>query len=150
MFYTLPVNEMMNAVFNAGAGLYFAKYAYKQTSPLIGGGTIDQTASAIDFGLHGGMGFEFNLAPNIAFVLEAHGKYAKIGGFKGKSKHSGSVLPYEEEGNLYYWELISPFGKYPQVFVQENEPSGFGVSNVRKAKVDFSGFNFLAGIKINF
>ena len=151
VFYTLPMNEMMNVVFNAGAGLYLAKYSYNfRPEGAWSGNTINQKASAKGFGFHGGVGLEFNLAPKIAFVLEGQGRYAKIGGFEGTAKYAGSSLPYTEEGALYYWEQMTIFRKYPRVLVQENKPSGPLYSNVRDAKVDFSGFTFLAGIKINF
>jgi len=151
VFYTLPVSEMVNVVFNAGAGMYFANYSYNfRPGPGLSGNSITQTASAKGFGFHGGVGLEFNLAPKIAFVLEGQGRYAKIGGFEGTAKYAGSSLPYTEEGALYYWEQMTIFRKYPRVLVQENKPSGPLYSNVRDAKVDFSGFTFLAGIKINF
>ena len=151
VFYTLPVSEMVNIVFNAGAGMYLSNYSYNfRPGPGWSGNSITQTASAKGFGFHGGVGLEFNLASNIAFVLEGQGRYAKIGGFEGTAKYDGSSLPYTEEGALYYWEQMTIVGKYPRVLVQENKPSGPDVSNVRDAKVDFSGFTFLAGIKINF
>jgi opacity protein-like surface antigen len=151
VFYTLPVSEMVNVVFNAGAGMYLAKYSYNfRPGPGWSGNSITQTTSAKGFGFHGGVGLEFNLAPNIAFVLEGQGRYAKIGGFEGTAKYDGSSLPYTKEGALYYWEQMTIIGKYPRVLVKENKPSGPDVSNVRDAKVDFTGFTFLAGIKINF
>jgi opacity protein-like surface antigen len=150
VFYTLPMNEMINVVFNVGAGLYLAKYSYYFLSEGAWiGNTINQKASAKGFGFHGGIGFEFNLAPNIAFVLEGQGRYAKIGGLEGTAEYAGSSLPYTEKGALYYWEQTSSLGKYPRVLVQENEPSGPLYSNVKGAKVDFSGFAFSVGIKIN-
>lgn len=151
VFYTLPVSEMVNVVFNAGAGMYLSNYSYNfRPGPGWSGNSITQTASAKGLGFHGGVGLEFNLAPNIAFVLEGRGRYAKIGGFEGTAKYDGSSLPYTEEGVLYYWEQMTIIGKYPRVLVRENKPSGPDVSNVRDAKVDFTGFTFLAGIKINF
>jgi hypothetical protein len=36
------------------------------------------------------------------------------------------------------------------IHILEEEPSGDKIRNVREAKVDFSGFTFRAGIKINF
>ena len=151
VFYTLPVSDMVNVVFNAGTGIYLANYSYNfRPGRGWSGNSITQTASAKGFGFHGGAGLEFNLAPNIAFILEGQGRYAKIGGFEGTAKYDGSSLPYTKEGALYYWEQMTIIGKYPRVLVRENKPYGPDVSNAREAKVDFSGFTFLAGIKINF
>lgn len=149
VFYILPMSELTNVVINAGIGFYITKYSYDYL-PGGPGNKIAQTASAKGFGFHGGVGFEFNLSPNIALVLEGQGRYAKIGGFEGTIRYSGSVLPFEEEGSLYYWEQMTILGKYPKVLVREDKPSGPIYTNVRKAKVDFSGFTFYAGIKINF
>ena len=157
-YYTLSMNNKINVFFNTGAGLYLAKYSYNKDPVGTGECGFNQRASANGLGFHGGVGFEYELTPNIAFVLEGQGRYAKIGGFEGKIEHSCPYPPFEwtEEGTLYYWEAVTfnkyqvLIKKYPQVYVRENKPSGSGISNVREAKVDFSGFNFLVGIKINF
>jgi hypothetical protein len=41
-------------------------------------------------------------------------------------------------------------GNFPAIFVHGSEPSGSSVSNVREAKIDFSGFSAIAGIIIHF
>jgi opacity protein-like surface antigen len=151
LFYTLPINEVINIAFNSGIGWYMAKYSYDfRPEGALVDTTITQTVRSGDFGFHGGIGVEFNFFSNISFVLEGQGRYVKIGGFEGKIRHSGIVMPYEEEGNLYYYEQTVSWGEYPQVLVHESKPSWPGVNNVRKAKIDFSGITFLAGIKINF
>ncbi len=86
----------------------------------------------------------------LLLLLPGLSKAEKIGGFEGTAKYDGSSLLYTEEGALYYWEQMTIIGKYPRVLVRENKPSGPDVSNAREAEVDFSGFTFLAGIKINF
>jgi len=67
----------------------------------------------------------------------------------------GSSLPYEIKGTLYYWEQainISPDFQetYSYLMIQESAPSGDPYSNVRSAKVDFTGFALTAGVKIFF
>lgn len=153
VFYTLSMNKMINIVFNAGAGLYLAKYSCNKEPILTGEPVINQTANASGFGFHTGVGFEFNLSSNIAFVIEAQGRYAKIGGFEGTIKYYYGYPPeYTEQGKLYYYDSYS-YGvtdSYPHIRVSEKKPSGYGIKNVREAKVDFSGFALRAGIKINF
>jgi len=154
VFYTLSMNEMMNVVFNAGAGLYLGKYSYNKRPVRTGECTINQTANASGLGFHGGVGFEYELTPNIAFVLEGQGKYAKIGGFEGTIRYSCPYPPFKrtEEGTLYYFEMIGQTGKcYPWVEISKEKPSSEDwIRNVREAKVDFSGFTLRAGIKIKF
>jgi hypothetical protein len=62
-----------------------------------------------------------------------------------------------EKGTLYYWEETmyadhQPYfvGKYPQVYVEQDKPTGSSISNVREAKIDFSGFSLMGGIKFYF
>lgn len=152
LFYTLPLNNSVNVVFNGGGGLYFAKYSYNfrvdANGFLMEG---NQDASANGFGFHGGIGFEFNLAPNIAFILEGQGRYAKIDGFEGESVYSETGdSPYTEEGTLYYVEGSDMGKTYRIVYIYEEKPSGVGIIKVREATVDFSGFTLMAGIKIRF
>ena len=155
VFYTLPMNEMINVSFNAGGGLYLAKYSYNFRLEEETGGEwteYNDEASANGIGFHGGIGLEFNFSPNIAFVLEGRGRYAKIGGFEGTNKFEDSGgYSREEEGTLYYWkESMAPLGKYTFLFCQKDEPSYATASDVREGKVDFSGFTLSAGIKIKF
>lgn len=154
LFYNLPINEMMNVVFNIGTGLYFAKYScnfrLEEDADCL---EVNENASANGFGFHGGIGLEYNLAPNVAFVLESQGRYAKIGGFEGKYELlDSSGMSDKDEGILYYYILSpgSPLGKYTLVNISKDEPSGPSISNAREAQIDFSGFTFQAGIKIKF
>jgi hypothetical protein len=142
----------MNVVFNVGGGLYFAKYSYNFRIEANGGwAELNQETNASGLGFHGGIGLEFNLAPNIAFVIEGQGRYAKFGGFEGTCESSGDIEDSGKfEGTLYYYEWREEGKIYPTVFVSSQRPPGSVFSNVREAKVDFSGFTLMAGIKIKF
>ena len=93
-------------------------------------------------GFHGAVGFELKLVSHFAFILEGQGRYVKIGSFEGKKLNF-------IEGTLNYYE--SQFGGkwYPKVDVIDGL-TPIGIRNLRKAKVDFSGFTLRAGIKITF
>ena len=152
LFYTLPLNNSVNVVFNGGGGIYFAKYSYNFRIDADGFWMEgDHDTSSTGFGFHGGIGLEFNLAPNIAFLLEGQGRYAKIDGFEGESVYSETdMTSIKEEGVLYYVEGSSMGKTYRIVYIYEEKPSGEGISKVREAKVDFSGFALMAGIRIKF
>ena len=148
VFYTLPMSKRMNAVFNAGVGIYLAQCNYDWNSRLRTGFLqSNQESSSAGFGFHGGVGFEFKIASNFSFVFEGQGRYARIGKFEGTNRYPPSGI---KEGTLYYYELTTPRGKYSWIDIKSREPSGPGYSNVREAKVDFSGITFFTGIKINF
>ena len=156
IYYTLLRKEVVNVYLNAGAGVYFAEYSYDLQPIATGEWAMYQTASASNIGFHGGVGVELKLAKKIAFILEGQARFAKIGSFNGTIKHAG-YLEHTEEGTLYYWEQIfgvgkdsQIIGKYPQVYIRGNRPSGSHISNVRDATIDFSGFAFMAGIKFDF
>jgi len=148
LFFTLPIHRLVNVSFNGGTALYLTKYCYVMSTPLGNMESLYYKASAKGLGFHGGIGFEVNLSPRAAFVIEGQGRYAKITNFKGTAKSSKYILydyiGSEEKGVLYYLEGQ----KYPSLAILEEEP--YGYKTVRKATFDFSGFIFRAGIKIKF
>ena len=154
VYYSLPLSSHARFFLNGGVGYYFAKWSEAYRNEWSGNWwTTDQKARASGIGFHGGVGFELNLASNIAFVLEGQGRYAKIGGFKGDEENKIYSPPMEssEKGKIYYFEWFPWTDNwYPMIDLSDEEPSGDRIRNVREAKVDFSGFTFRAGIKINF
>lgn len=153
IFFTVPLDEILSFSFNGGVGLYLANYSLDMRFEENGyWEDVHQEATATGLGFHAGMGFEFNLAPNVAFFIEGQGRYAKIGGFEGTLEYddSGGGPLYEEKGKLYYWENNLMGKTYPRISISEDEPSASWVSKVREANVDFSGFNIVAGIKLKF
>ena len=143
-YYSLPISSKAQFFLNGGVGYYFAKWS--EDWPEL---SLSKEANASGIGFYGGLGFEFNLASNIAFVIEAKGRYAKIGGFEGTSKDT--FFQYTKEGKLYYFEWFPwTYKWYPMIDISKEEPSGDRIRNIREAKVDFSGFTLRAGIKINF
>jgi len=152
LFFNLPLNELMSVIFNVGGGLYFAKYSYNYHIEVNGfWSQANHETSANGLGFHGGIGLEFNISSNVAFVLEGLGRYAKIGGFEGERTYSEKGgYSLKEEGILYYLELGDEKKTYPWVFVLEERPSEEDYGNVREAKVDFSGFSLRIGIAIKF
>jgi hypothetical protein len=146
----IPINQRINIIFAAGLDTYFAQFRSSDW-PGGAGNSNHQKAFGIGVGVRYGVELDIKLASSLAFVLEGQGCYAKIRGFHGTLKSGGSTLPYEEDGTLYYWEFMGGPGNltpYPHVLIQETRPSADVYANVRKARVDFSGFSILAGIKI--
>jgi len=152
LFLNLPMGERARLNLNGGAGYYISKYSHEWKNEGTSSGStvynkITQEATASGIGFHGGFGLEFDLASNLAFFIEGQARYAKIGGFEGTYKEDSE----QEEGKLYYFELMFDTDyHFKQVFVRETEPSDSEVINVREARVDFSGFCAVAGLKIKF
>jgi hypothetical protein len=154
VYYSLPLSSQTRFFLNGGVGYYFAKWSDAYRNEWTGNWwTKDQKARASGIGFHGGVGFELNLVSHIVFVLEGQGRYAKIGGFKGDKENKIHSPPMESsvKGKLYYFEWFPwTYKWYPMIDLSDEEPSGDKIRSVREAKVDFSGFTFRAGIKINF
>jgi hypothetical protein len=154
VYYFLPLSSRARFFLNGGVGYYFAKWSDGYRNEWTGNWwNTDQKARASGIGFNGGVGFELNLVSHIALVLEGQGRYAKIGGFKGDKEIKIYSPPADSfaKGKLYYFEYFPwTYKWYPMINILEEEPSGDKIRNVREAKVDFSGFTFRAGIKINF
>jgi len=159
LFYTFPFAGRLAISVRGGPAIYFAKYscsiglnAGSSIPELVDLGFTDmgyfQKGQARQIGFEGGIGFEFNPNPFVAFFVEAQGRYAKIGGFEGE----------EETG--YYQDAFyqRSVRKGPVYFGDEDTypcldiiPEASGVpSRARKANLDFSGVSFFAGLKLRF
>jgi len=155
VYYILLLFNRANIYLNGGIGYYFAQWSDDYRREWNGyWEVIKQSASGMGFGFHGGVGLDYNFNQNLSFVLECNGRYTKIGSFKGEYdyRNSGDWTNYYE-GTLFYYELdLSWMGLdwYPKVKVLNQVPSPPQFRNIRKAKVDFSGFSVRTGIKIKF
>jgi hypothetical protein len=152
LFFATPLSSEVNFILHAGPGYYLSKYScnghYEENGYEE---DLDQEATASGLGFQGGIGFEFNFSPSVALILEGQGRYAKIGGFEGTRAHSDVFgWSYEEEGTLYYYKRDLMGKEYILTWIHEDEPSGPNYSNVRDAKVDFSGFVIVVGLSFKF
>jgi len=126
--------------FSSGYGPEFKIYTNEEK--------YDLTARGLGF--YGGAGLEFNIANNLALVLEIQGRYGRID-LEGKKIFSVWELPWvEEEGKLYIGErdlLDEGYGEHcPDLVISQSAPSGN--VKVREAILDLSGFSLKAGIRI--
>jgi hypothetical protein len=98
------------------------------------------------------MGLEYNIANNLALVLEVKGRYARSNP-QGKETSSWFEEPFIiEEGNLYIGErnlLYEGYGEHcPDLVFYKSKPIGDEFQNMREAVLDLSGFSLRAGIRI--
>jgi hypothetical protein len=158
LFYSFPFAGWLAISVHGGPALYSAKYSCSMgveggySPELVEHGLINtgyyQTARAKQMGFEGGVGFEFNPNPFFAVFVEAQGRYAKIGGFKGEEETGFyQMAQYQrsvKKGSVY----IGREAVYPQLDIIPPESTVPG--SARKATLDFSGVSFLAGIKLRF
>ena len=153
LVYSLPIGQIMRFNIFGGAGYYFGKADASFRYDWHGGDwdLYSYTANGGGIGFHSGFEFEFILARNISLFIQAAGRYANTGNYDGTYHHTAEGgYSYEEMGDFYYYEALWRGGAYPRVVVNNVAPSGSGIQNVRKAKLDFSGFTFGTGVNINF
>jgi len=112
-----------------------------------------QKATAEGIGFYGGLGLEIRVAPRFFFMIEAQYRMAELDGFEGDLDISNSVGSTDKRsGTLYHLEVQLPSGiSEPSVnllLTSEQTPTGYGLLDVRPARVDFSGLGIAAGFVI--
>lgn len=152
LYYDIFQGKKINFFINAGGGVYFASFSHNFHTDYTDNWNDEQSdATAIGIGFHGGLGFEYYVSSNIGIVFEAAGRYANISGFEGTYVDTDSDGNTDERtGKLFYYEFTNSDGKvYKMYKIRENFPTGVPyTSNIRDAKVDFSGFGIKIGIVI--
>ena len=109
-------------------------------------------ASSQGLGIMAGLGFITAVDSNISLFIETSGRIAKLNDFEGTHTYQDSEgLEYTEEGLLYIYDgQVSKDIFYPLLFIRDKKPSEAGVSNPKKATIDFSGVSLKVGIKFRF
>jgi len=107
------------------------------------------------FGLHGGIGLEFKVAPRIALFIEGRARYCKLNSWKGDGTYEDSDgFTFIDVGSMWYFELLDQnYGSgewFPGITIVTDTPSGPDIRNVRKFEVDLSGVSLRTGIRIKF
>jgi len=153
LYVSFRLSRTLNLMIQAGGAYYLTKLS--SIYRLEEGDEWEQTeisASGGGLGFHGGLGLEVRLASNLSFILEGTGRYVKVGDFTGTTTDMNSYgMGDTEEGDLYYFVFDTPpLGSYPTLTVSDTEPSGYGIRDVRRAKVDLSGFTVQAGLLVKF
>lgn len=159
VFYSLLQGGKFHVVVNAGTAYYLATwresmdYLSEAPGPSYWGKYVTK-ANGGGIGFHGGLGLEYRLSRNMAFVVEGIGRYARFGGFEGEySEKNSSGADVNDPGKLYYYEWSFDNNTYPWLELFDRDPNQLNfsnpVKNIRDAVMDFSGFSLRVGIKIS-
>ncbi len=111
--------------------------------------------SSNGLGVHGGLGFECKILDDLSIILEFQGRYARIKNLKGTkmtTERIDGAFPEEreEKGVLYIGERMWFSEYFPDLMTSPSKTSGDEFRNVREAVLDFSGYSFRLGLKLNF
>lgn len=161
--YFLPVGSKLNFDLQAGFGYYVTVLDFRSKDALkltyFGSSlswtedfTFQSTRGGV--GVQAGVGFELEVAPRVALVLNAFGRYASISGFKGSYtyKESGDTTANENGSGYTFWFFDEKLDSktYSQYDFFGEKPDWEGISNVREGKIDLTGFGATLGLRIKF
>ncbi len=150
VYYSLPVAPGVSIFFNGGAGGYLSSGYLSRLIRLnlsVESTIYDEySLHKAGLGLHGGLGFEFQVSKFLAIALEAKGRYARFGDLRASRNYSsfydgGGI----EDGILYIGtaDLTSKgFGPNTPTLAVGPAPG------LRKATLDFSGFSLTLGFRL--
>ncbi len=171
IYYGLPFIFRTRITFSAGIGCYWARISKSQRTDEIiympdeyfyWSSGFWKTNWEAGVGFHGGLELEYSLTRNLAIVVEAQGRYVKIGNIKGVYQGESSENPgriSNQKGTVwFFWILPDPEGicsRYTEFYslaISEEPPNEIWmmpeITEVRKAIIDLSGFSLRVGIKI--
>jgi hypothetical protein len=159
--YRIPLGRTMGIVFNAGLGYYLGTVNYDYFYTYYDESWEDTetwSAKSNSLGFHGGINFEFGITSNLAFVIGARGRYAKLTDLTGNldwihyDSWSGWISGTEKDQALWFGIHMGTLTNkdYPSMQFSEDNPSYKAYYDVRKAEINLSGVIFQAGIKVTF
>ena len=114
------------------------------------------TASQTSFAVQAGVGVSYQVARRIWIIADGSYHLGSITNLQGnwvKNTTSDAGFTSASSDSYYMWmyDLAKGSNTYRQFgFFDANGPTGTGISNVRKAKIDISGLMLSAGIRISF
>jgi len=161
IYYGIPVGSSIDVVLNAGLGYYIGIVSFDYSFiDDWGGGSYEYehswTANSNALGFHGGIDLEFGIARNLAFIVGAKGRYAKLTDLTADldwetfDSYWGYDSGTEEDMTLWFGQYESSGREYPVLIFDDRKPTASYFSDVRKAEANLSGAVFQAGIKVFF
>lgn len=156
LYIAFPLGTGASLTLHGGAAYYLAKMQYVLRA--VTGSDWEQLEFKADgkgIGFHGGIGLEVDLSSNLSFIVEGTARLANIGGFSGTNTGTGSFggggYSVSESGTLYFYKYNhGVLGIFSDIDISDTVPSGPAYSDVREARVDFSGFSARTGILLRF
>jgi len=155
--YSRPLSGLLSLSAEAGLGIYFAKWTETSTSQFVSVPHYPTSytikGSGLGFEIHGGIALEIAIVRPVFLVVEAVGRYAKIGNLTGNVVYASSDgTSTTTEGKFYYYEWFNGTTKksYPQVYLYTDEEAKTdkNLVNIRDARADVSGFGLKAGVLV--
>ncbi len=146
-YFDIPVPFVnIKPMVYGGLGAYYSKITFSESVSGVENYSSESDLTTWGFGIHGGAGIAFSVAPTITIDLSIFGRWADIKGFDGTmtdpdGDSEDAYLAYDEIYDLY------GFGKNDLYYgAMSNDMK----STVAEGSVDLSGYGFAVGLKIGF
>lgn len=149
-FYALPLGRLLNLRLNAGPAIFITNLEYSRNAQGLNfeeNYTLMGKTTALGF--QGGAALEVRIIERASLFFKVQGRAAKLANFKGSEHLVGRendlpIPPFTKEGILYF----VPENPYPRLAVfPEGSSDALGA---RKAVLDFTGVDILAGLHVRF
>jgi hypothetical protein len=126
-----------------GVGFYHTQLFFEQ-SATIGGETASFEADLTKwgFGLHGGAGLRFEIAPPVGFDIGVTGRWASISGFEGTATN--------QDGDAYDVNLVRDTVDDPIAGQVDYYGPWPAEEEYEEGTVDLSGFTLFIGVSVAF
>jgi hypothetical protein len=169
LYYSPFRESKANISISGGIGIYPTEieeyFTYGVTFPLGDYGLTERYIDAsarFPFGLQGGLCFEYRLSKDLAIIVEAEWRHAKLGRFTGRSRYvvnewtpEGELyhsVHWEEGGTLYYFTEVNPHigSRFADLAVWDRIPDASltDIDDIRKVRLDLSRSAIRIGFKI--
>lgn len=121
-------------------------YSYQASA---GSSSKKEDVKCNTIGFHGGISIDINFSSHVSLVLDGLYRFADFKDWEGNVESSDSGNYY---GALYSYEYQSGYYEkyFHRMWVFSGTPSPTYYRNVRKARINLSGFSAKLGFKINF
>jgi hypothetical protein len=154
LHYRTPIAPAMHFTASAGIGYYLGKFTKNDTHTYATGIDVEKfSATNNALGFQGSIGFEYNLGQKLFLTADAGYRIAKMSEVTGnytQTQTGQSVI--NETRTMWFFDLYIPKSgnTYKRTDFSATAPSGNNYTNVRKAKIDLSGYSVMIGLRYVF
>jgi len=158
LYFRFPLSAVLDIEAFAGPVFQVVQFGVeRRTVSPVEGLDVTETfkASQTGLGVQGGLGLALRMGGSLSLVAGALYRTLEITGLTGNwallgTSAAGMVNQSGSESHYWAYDLTEGGKTYFRTgFFDKNGPAGAGISNVRKVKLDFSGFSVLSGIRIS-
>ncbi len=155
---SIPLGRRLGLDLFGGPGYYLVEFSHGQSLATDFFAFADSrtfTARKGTLGIQGGASLEWALGSGLALVLQADGRFVRLGELKGELKDTtswflGQTAEPKQEASFWAYDGVIGTRTFPLGAFAASEPADPTATNVRPAGLDLSGFGLSAGLRLRF